>query len=238
MVARKSSYIRWYTDEDGAAMAHQNALKYSYPQAIGAIDGTHIPITPPADGYADFICRKQYPSIVLQAVVDGNYFFRDIYANTPGSSHDAAVFHRSPLSTYIDTRMPTNDIELNGITVPLHILGDPAYPISPNVMKGFTGRNLLPSQQNFNYYLSSARMCVEIAFGRLMSRWRILHKRVDAHYICVPEIVTTCCMLHNLCEQYKLPINEAELHDRNIEFLDPPQPNVPNIRKAMSSYLV
>jgi len=29
------------------------------PQLIGAIDGTHIPVLPPADGYKDFINRKR-----------------------------------------------------------------------------------------------------------------------------------------------------------------------------------
>jgi len=40
------------------------------PQLIGAIDGTHIPILPPADGYRDYINRKGWPSIILQRVVD------------------------------------------------------------------------------------------------------------------------------------------------------------------------
>jgi len=42
------------------------------PQIIGAIDGTHIPILPPADGYKDYVNRKGWPSVVLQAVVDNN----------------------------------------------------------------------------------------------------------------------------------------------------------------------
>lgn len=40
------------------------------PQIIGAIDGSHIPITAPMDGSKDFLNRKGFHSIILQAVVD------------------------------------------------------------------------------------------------------------------------------------------------------------------------
>ena len=40
------------------------------PQAIGAIDGTHIPIKAPKDNPGDYYNRKSFYSIVLQAVVD------------------------------------------------------------------------------------------------------------------------------------------------------------------------
>ena len=82
-------------------MAEYIEAHYKYPQAIGAIDGSHIPINPPADGKHDFICRKGYPSIVLQAVVDGHCMFRDVYANTAGAAHDSTVYNRSPLSGFI-----------------------------------------------------------------------------------------------------------------------------------------
>lgn len=40
------------------------------PQIIGCIDGSHIPILAPSEGYRDFVNRKGWPSYVLQAVVD------------------------------------------------------------------------------------------------------------------------------------------------------------------------
>lgn len=47
--------------------------KSGVPLVIGAIDGTHIPVTPPLDGYRDFINRKNWPSLVLQGLVDADY---------------------------------------------------------------------------------------------------------------------------------------------------------------------
>lgn len=35
------------------------------PQIIGCIDGSHIPILAPAEGYRDFVNRKGWPSYVL-----------------------------------------------------------------------------------------------------------------------------------------------------------------------------
>jgi len=52
--------------------------KTHIPQLIGAIDGTHIPILPPSDGYRNFINRKGWPSIILQAVSDNNYRYESI----------------------------------------------------------------------------------------------------------------------------------------------------------------
>jgi len=39
-------------------------------------NGTHIPILPPSNGYRDYINRKGWPSMTLQAVVDNNYRYK------------------------------------------------------------------------------------------------------------------------------------------------------------------
>ena len=49
----------------------RNSRVHLVPQVHGAIDGTHVPIRPPAEGCRDFVNRKGWPSIVvLQALVD------------------------------------------------------------------------------------------------------------------------------------------------------------------------
>lgn len=102
--------------------------------------------------------------------------------------------------------MPKRDVELNGVVVPLHVIGDPAYPLSKNLIKPYTGRNLTPQQESFNVYHSSARMVVENAFGRLKTRWRMLCKRMDCDINYAPVVIAAASCLHNLCEKHKTPM--------------------------------
>lgn len=81
---------------EAQAIAHRNST-HLVPQVYGALDATHIPILPPSNGYRDYVNRKGWPSIVLQALVDDRYQFRDICVGTLGSAHDAAVFTTSNL---------------------------------------------------------------------------------------------------------------------------------------------
>lgn len=245
---KKLNYIKWYSDEEAVQMADYIEQKYKYPQAIGAIDGSHIPVNPPADGKADYLCRKGYPSIVLQAVVDGYYKFRDVYANTPGAAHDSTVLNRSPLAEMLNRNMPSNNRIINNNTVPLHLLGDPAYPMSDKIVKGYIGTNITPEEDNYNVYHSSARMCVEIAFGKLKSRWRILQKRMDVETQNSPMIVLACCILHNICEDIRVP-TPPRTNDDAINEQQFPQPatfaatraeneNGLYIRNAIKDFLV
>ena len=59
-----------------------------------------------------------------------------------------------------------------------------------------------------DYRLSSARVVVEHAYGRLKGRWQCLLKRLDVNVCDVPQLVAACCVLHNICEIHGEHFNE------------------------------
>jgi len=199
--------------------------KTGMEQLIGAIDGTHIPVLPPKIGYRDFVNRKGWPSMVLQGYVDNNYIFRNITIKYPGSVHDATVLKDSNLYQNNETLIPKHCININGKEIPLMIAGDPAYPLLPWLLKGYTG-SLTPEQESFNTYHSSARICVENAFGRLKGRLRCLLKRCDINYKFMPQVISACCVLHNIVEQFKDNYHASwtmEVNEGNICYAQPSQ---------------
>ncbi|KAI7800694.1 putative nuclease HARBI1 [Triplophysa rosa] len=164
--------------------------KRGMPFCVGAIDGTHIPIIAPTENPADYHNRKGWYSAILQGIVDHKMCFTDIYV---GWLHDARVLANSDIyilaehrqGGYLYAREHSGNI--NGLEIPLYLIGDPAYPLKNE-------------KRIFNHRLSSARIIVEHAFGRLKGRWRCLLKRNDININTVSDVVVACCVLHNFCE--------------------------------------
>ena len=183
-----------------------------FPQVGGAVDGCHIPIKAPNEYPEDYYNRKGWHSIILQAVVDHNYCFTDICVGWPGRVHDAGVFANSSLFVrgQSQTLFPPEMARfISGTRVPVQILGDAVYPLLQWLMKPYPNNgHLTPSQRRFNYKLSSTRMVVENAYGRLKGRWRCLLKRLDVATCRVPTTVGACCTLHNISETHGEAFNE------------------------------
>lgn len=124
-------------------------------------------------------------------------------------------------------------------------------------MKDFVGRNLEDFEENFNIHLNSSRVNVEMAFGCLKSRWRILSKQSDIYYTFMPKIVGACCILHNLIEKSNtvpniqqetlnvasdnstMPTNTLSFQDEEIfsDTVEPPSQMAKEIRSHLALFL-
>ena len=110
--------------------------KWGFPQCVGAVDGSHIPIIAPKENPVDYFNRKGHHSVILQALVDHEYKFLDIYVGWPGSVHDARVLVNSSLYDKCESgNLLPNWTTIGNTTVPLVILGDPVYPLRPWLLK-------------------------------------------------------------------------------------------------------
>ena len=146
---------------------------HGFPQCIGAIDGTHIRIKKSISNPADYINRKGTYSLNVQAAVDYKFCFFEVVGNWPGSIHDTRVFSNSLLNKKLrDGSIPkcSKTIVSGEPVVPICLLGDPTNPLLSYIMKEFSNGGKNNEEQFFGYRLSSARMVLECAFGRLKAR--------------------------------------------------------------------
>ena len=197
--------------KDVTKIAQQFIDRFGFPQVIGCIDGTHIPIKQPTENAHDYFSYKMFYSVNCQAICNAFGRFTNVEVRWPGSVHDARVFANCEIQTafskgnfdlYYKELLPGHEC------VPQLLLGDPAYPLLPYVIKEYNscGSN---EQVVFNQMLRSARNQIECAFGRLKARWRILCRPIDVPIAYVPNIILSCFALHNFCELHNVEVDQT-----------------------------
>ena len=145
---------------------------------------------------------KGFFSIVMLALVDGQYKFRWVDAGTAGSCSDAQIFNACQLKRRIeDGRIGFPDqapITKGGRDVPYFILADDAFALKTWLMKPYGRRMLTREERIANYRISRARRVVENAFGILVSRFRVMLTTIELPPETVRDVVMTCVVLHNI----------------------------------------
>jgi DDE superfamily endonuclease len=160
---------------------------------IGAVDGCYIRMKPPAERRSDYVNRKLFTSVTLQAICDDKMRYIDCFIGYPSGVHDNRIFKNSPF--YQET------MENPGRFSPREkILGDKAYPLESWCIPPFVDRGrLTDSQKKFNKMHASCRSVIERSFALLFGRFRRLR---DINMNCadyVPVLILSACVLHNIC---------------------------------------
>ena len=106
--------------------------------------------------------------------------------------------------------------------VPVCLLGDAAHPLLPYLMKEYAGGGSTIQEQIFGHCLSSARMVIECAFGRLKTRFGALRREMDINMDDLPNVIHSCFVLHNFCEVnsekiFEDTVQNAIRHDQDFQ---------------------
>ena len=121
-------------------------IRWNVPHALGFLDGKHVALKKPKNSGALYHNYKEFFSIVMLALVDGQYKFGWVDVGTAGSCSDGQIFNTCHL------KMKTDDgsigfpdpapITQGGQDVPYFILADDAFALKTWLMKPY-GRRML-----------------------------------------------------------------------------------------------
>ncbi|XP_071142046.1 putative nuclease HARBI1 [Mytilus edulis] len=193
-------------------------LDTGFPKVLGCIDGTYIKLKRPQEHEEEFVNRKGYHSLNVQAICDSKYRFISMKGNMPGSVHDSRIWKLSALRQQFDAGMHDG-----------FLIGDSGYPCQRYLMTPFLNPST-PGQQKFNKSLCRTRVTIEQTFGIWKQRFTCLQRGIRACPADVVEITGTCAVLHNIgIDRHDIVDfdyifeNHQHIHELNLQNTMPPQ---------------
>lgn len=204
---------------------------------LGAVDGKHVKITPPAGSGSYFWNYKGFNSLVLLGIANANYEFIMVNFGINGRVSDGGViecteFYDKLKNNQLHIPMPSKPKYGENSILPYVFLGDEAFSLRENFLKPFSQAELNAERKIFNYRLSRARRVIENVFGILANRFRIFHSSINLKLENTEKVVMACCVLHNfLCKKRQhnytsaCSLDQENFEKGTIELGDRPLPN-------------
>lgn len=170
---------------------------------IGAIDGWLVKIIKPRlkDGVKNpgsFYSRKGFYALNVVAIVDRNKKVVYRVIQSRGAEHDSTAFKHTKLYKWLEDN--AEQLKDAGF----YFIGDSAYSLKSFLLTPYDNVLHGTDEDNYNFFHSASRICVECAFGEIDLRWGILWRRLSftlAHNI---KVVDATMRLHNFIVDYRL----------------------------------
>ncbi|XP_049294069.1 uncharacterized protein LOC125769390 [Anopheles funestus] len=209
--------------------------KWNFPHTLGAMDGKHVATKAPPHSGTDYYNYKHFFSLALLGVVDAdcNFMYADVGAK--GRISDGGVFRNTSLYRKLERNdcnipSPAPLHETSRVEVPYMFLGDKAFPLTSYCLRPFGGFTQVGSvERNFNQRHSIARRTVEMAFGILSARFRVLKKPMELQVENAKKVIMATIYLHNFIRRTE----EVRMHDSN--FLSGNDEGNANMRNMISN---
>ncbi|XP_055782815.1 uncharacterized protein LOC129858004 [Salvelinus fontinalis] len=190
-------------EEDWRAIAAEFLGRWNFPNCLGSIDRKHVVIQAPPCSGSQFYNYKGTYSVILLAVVDAIYYFHVVDVGAYGKGSDGGTLRDSAFGQALQdgTLEIPPPASLPGAEdlgpVPHIFAGDEAFPLRPNLMRPYAGRQLPLPVRIFNKRLSRARLVVECTFGILEARRRMYRRVLCLSPSNVDACVKATCVLYN-----------------------------------------
>lgn len=209
IVEKSHIWIKFPQENEMNDAQIQWATLYRFPCAMGTIDCTHVRISKPSHHGDEYINRKGFCSINVQATCNAREVFTSVDAQWPGSVHDSRILKRSDV--YRDmVRQRSNAL----------LLGDIGYGITPWLLTPYRNPHT-PEEIAYNNLHAKERVIIERCFGQLKQRFPILQYKVRVELNKIPSVIISCVILHNIAKY----LNDNLPEDRHLQHDEVPDNN-------------
>ena len=165
---------------------------------LGPLDGwlprTEAPKDVPNQG-AYYSGHYQCYGLNCQALCDPDLLFMYFCIAAPGKTNDVRAFDRcSDLKQWLAALPPE-----------FFAGGDNAYILTRKLLTPYTKAEMKNDtyKRSYNFYFSQLRIRIEMAFGLLSTKWRILRNILNYYNRKNAQIIRVCTKLHNFCIRMK-----------------------------------
>jgi hypothetical protein len=144
----KNDFIQWPANPETLAQGFYQIA--GFPSVVGALDGSHVPVSPPKEDEASYLNRHHTHSINVLCVAGPKREILYLNVNHGGRTHDSRALQNSSLWQMFETE---GRILFPGAV----LIGDSAYPLRHWLMTPILGNPVEPAQQRFNSSHSKTR---------------------------------------------------------------------------------